>query len=488
MKSRMAWFLAVASIGVGCGLVKVNGKPLGSSSSSSAPEASPASAPSAQQASSGAPPTTTPASAPAARPGKTLDDLAKPGAKHRAWTPLQQYLELKTRDLYAVLVDADELGDKLSNAGRLAVIEMCMKQAPRDDDAAAGFAAMWAACGADVEAFSLDGFASELKQEGIGADTRTKMLDDAKQLVAAAKALGSKLTAIGDSGIAAIIGVGNTARKEWAAFATAHAQDLATLDELQDLLRESKNGLAGDCIAKTQPVFVKVARAAKWGSEVETSFDHTQWYLQKLPNTLEAHTATLAWSACAALVHGGGISLYNDVGSTTPWMSSNPNVPPRYVRRGPRTLTIAKLFEDKFEPKFGDRTLTMHGMKKPDVRYRPGITNTHNASGTPSDAVIGKLVKNGDETTIVFAAETVMRCVDWRDTNKISNITPSGDVMYEKKCMKREPDRAEYSDVVIGSAFTGGLAKGVEVVTVSGFPVIAFKGNKAVAVFGAKLR
>ena len=80
-----------------------------------------------------------------------------------------------------------------------------------------------------------------------------------------------------------------------------------------------------------------------------------------------------------------------------------------------------------------------------------------------------------------------MRCVDWRDTNKVQSITTGGNVQYEKQCMKRQAVDNEHSDVVTSTAFTSGLAPGVQLTEQFSFPVVGMKGAKFVAALGIKL-
>lgn len=102
---------------------------------------------------------------------------------------------------------------------------------------------------------------------------------------------------------------------------------------------------------------------------------------------------------------------------------------------------------------------------------RPMYKAERDGVQTPGEAIIAKLVKNGDETT----------------TNRVQSITTGSTVMYEKKCMKRQAVDNEYSDVVTSTAFTSGLAPGVQLTDQYSFPVVGMKGNKFVAALGIKL-
>lgn len=492
----------LASVVAGCGLIQVNGKPLGGSSSgtSSSPGASSASStapaeqpsPRPQPAEPSGQTAVAPRPAPA-EPGGTrsLDDFERVPKQRASWTPLQQYAAIRAGNKYQAMIIADELGDRLSHAGRLAVIEQCLPGVNgRKSESGSGSlkkdatsASRWAACAADVEAFDTKALAAEVQREGLTAADQRTFLANADASVKGANEIGAAVRAAAkdDPGVAAIVAMGKTARDEWSTFAAAHADQLAELARLQDLVRENRNELAGDCLDRTRPAMVKVVRATKW-RENDTPMDPNEFYVNLTPATTDAFIATAAWGACVALTHRSGNAIYEAATRTQYGWSTYKF--PRYYRRGPRTLTVAKLYQDPFKPKFADRALDMNdAIENPHDYYRGEVEG----SQTPHEAVIAKLVKNGDETTIKFSDAKVSRCVDWRDTNRIQNITPNGDVMYEKRCLRRGLVEVGYSDVVSATVFTSGLAAGVLLTEELGFPVVARKGNKFVAAFGIKL-
>jgi hypothetical protein len=477
----------------GCGLVQVNGKPLGGGSSSSSASSETTSASHAAQPASDDTPaaqpqvTATPSSTPAPRPPgpqgsgtKRLEDFENAGPKLGTWSPLQQYNAIRSKsDAYAVFMIADELGDRLSQAGRLAVIERCLKDKPKDVTSSS----LWAACAADVDAFHVDGLAKELQAEGARTSASQRFLSDASATVTEAKAVGAAVieAAKGDPGVAEIVAMGKTARDEWKAFAADHVEQLAELAKLQDLVRDNKNGLAGDCLDKTRPAMEKVVRATKW-REQDVPVDPSFFYVNLTPTTTSAFIATAAWGACVALTHKSGNAIYAAAMQTEYRYSQEEFA--RYLRRGPRTLTIAKLYQDPFKPKFADRSLDMRNkIANPHSYIRAEVEGTQ----SPHDARIAKLVKSGDETTVKFSGDKVIRCADWRDTNQVQTITPGGDILYVKKCMRRESVDNEYSDIVTATAFTDGLSPGVQLTEQFGFPVVGTRGNKFVTALGIKL-
>lgn len=486
----------VASLGAACGLVQVNGKPVSIGSSSSEPkqEQQPASQPEAKPAvaaASSANDSSMPASQPAAasaapsssEPGKQLEDIAKPGVRIASWTPVQQFIQLGDRDSYYALITADELGDKLSQAGRIAVVRRCLGDAKPE----ARSAALWAICSGDVEAFKLDAFGAELAKEGIDAGVRKQLLDSAKQTLDHAKAVGAAVTAAAkeDPGIEAIVAMGPTARNEWREFAAAHADELAALADMQDSVREEKNGLAKDCVAKTYAPFAKVIRSTKISDADQNLVSTLEYYVNSLPKALEAQLAVLSWSACAALVHTSGGALYTHAVSTRISLGGG-QFKRHFARRGPRSLTTAKLFDSKFAPKFTDRNLRLDAMTQPHGDYRVQVASYPGTQ--PVSSLVAKLVKDGDATTVKGKSYLAETCVDWRDTKKVNSVDTQGNVHYEKKCAKYENVRYDASDVETATAFVNGISPGLELTAEDNYPIYAMKGRRKVFVLGVPLK
>jgi hypothetical protein len=469
----------LASTLAGCGLIQVNGKPLGGSSPSSS--ASDETTPTSEATQPASTSTTAPLpSRPQPSGGKRLEDFEKYGAKLGAWSPLQQYNAIASKsDVYAAFAIADELGDRLSQAGRLAVVERCLKNKAKD----ATSSSLWAACAADVDAFNADGLTKELQAEGLRTSENQRFVSDANATLDEAKAVGAAVleAANADPGVSAIVAMGKAARDEWKTFASDHAELLAVLATLQDLVRENKNGLAGDCLDRTRPAMEKVVRATKW-REQDIPVDPSFFYVNLTPTTTSAFIATAAWGACAALTHPSGNAIYA-AAMQTGYRYSEEQFE-RYLRRGPRTLTVAKLYQDPFKPKFADRSLDMRDkIENPHSFIRAEVSG----SQTPHDAVIAKVIKSGDETTLTFSGDKIMRCTEWRDTNNVQTITPGGDILYVKKCMRRAAVDNEYSDVVTATVFTDGLAPGVQLTEQFNFPVVGMRGTKFVTALGIKL-
>ena len=184
--------------------------------------------------------------------------------------------------------------------------------------------------------------------------------------------------------------------------------------------------------------------------------------------------------ACATLVHEAGGAI-RDVGAVTTDTDENSHAP-RWLRRGPRSLLLAKLFSEDFKPKFVSRTLHMWDMLRFKGNYRVDVEGIK----TPHQAVVGKLVKAGEQTTINFSKSKI-GCSNWVDTKKVKYFQVNGDPVYEQKCTQRRVVDNEYEDVPTATAFTNGLTPGAQIIVQYDFPIVATKGNKYVAALGIKL-
>lgn len=82
-----------------------------------------------------------------------------------------------------------------------------------------------------------------------------------------------------------------------------------------------------------------------------------------------------------------------------------------------------------------------------------------------------------------FKANTVDACLQWTDTDRVSQISAGGSVTYEKVCKKCGQIPNQMSSVEVSSKFAAGIAPGVNVMVVYKFPVVVWKGKKFVSVF-----
>ncbi len=391
------------------------------------------------------------------------------------WTPVQQYMGNSARgdygyiDLYGAAVLADELGDKLSMAGRLSYIEECMKGAKPDATASL----QWAMCGQDVKDFDPAKLEAELVAEKVDAGEKKRIVEEAAQVIAEAKKVGAAIEAAAksDKGLTAVLALGTTARTEWAAFAQKNKDQLAMLDKLQDAVRANKEGLGGACLKTAAPAFQKLVHVSKppW----QDDGDIMDFYYRHLPETTEAYISTLTYAACVLALTDKGRGPYTVA-------ANRPIGAPGMARRGPRSLTAAKAYDDAFQPKFADRDFNVSSVKSLRGKLVLVGTDLVSSIGTPTYGKVAKIVKKDDElSTVSFAGDQVEECLQWKETSKVQQVT-NGNVSYEKVCVKRGMVDNQEGATDVPTVLLTGMAKGIDVVLVFGFPVVAYKSKEKV--------
>ncbi len=417
--------------------------------------------------------------------GKSIGDIkADKKAPFLSWTPAQQWM-LGTGSDYgygnpsAALVLADELGDRLSQIGRASLITNCFTNANADSTSAL----TWALCGNDVAALDLAKLDAELVAEGISQDSRTSVMNDVKSTLASAKKVGAAVEAAAksDPGVAAVLKLADTARAEWAAYASKNHDAILRSVALKDAARSGKSNDKGfeGCFEATQAPFAKLVRATAPKIPWDVRGDQMPGYVSYLITTPEGYITTLAYAACAYGQHEAGGSIFTAVVNQEGGGS----------RAGARSLTLAKAMDDSFKPKFAERALSIDGMRS---NWKLGIRLPEPsfvlAIQTAGGGVVASMKPDGDVTKISFKGDTVDACLQWKETSKVAQVSPNGSVSYEKVCKKRGQIANEASAVSIPTKYIAGIAPGVQITTVHDFPVVAWKGKKVTAVLGIALK
>ena len=468
--TRLLLSLVVAPA-LGCGLVQVNGKPLATNPSSSSSDGDASSAGGGGDGGGGTAST-------GGGGDKSMSDIAEPDPKApvTSWTPVQQSME-NVGGYGAALgrvVLADELGDKLSQLGRLKTIEICFK---RYGDIDAKAAVQWAVCGDDVRAASLDKADAEMKAEGLNRGDREQLLGYAKDALDDANKVGVVVEAAAkeDAGVAAILAAGKAARAEWKAFASANAPLLHTVRGLQDAVRKGSAKAFAGCADRTRPAFEKLVRGQRF---TDNGGDPLVSYVDQLRGKLDSHMVTMAYGACASGLDASGEGLYAAIG----------NGDAGTVLRGERTYVLMKLLASSFKPKFDDRALKLSDMMQPFVRTFikvPG--NWVTAIMTPNTGKIAKVTTSGDVTMLSFAKDKVEKCLEWRTTDRIASIR-DGEVRYEQECGRRGLVDNQIEDTEIATVFASGLKAGMMITMVNKFPVVAWTGKVNHVLLGVSLK
>lgn len=239
------------------------------------------------------------------------------------------------------------------------------------------------------------------------------------------------------------------------------------------------------CWDATQPAFAKLVRATKfhWDNDGD---DAVKGRIDELTTTPAAYYTVANFAMCAYAAHASGGVLASEALRPAPGTEI----------LGWRTMLIAKLLDQKFKPKFADRSLAWDG--------ELGPTKIIRESGNPDiqvawpggsmkiqTGVVKKMKKDGDDTTVSFTGSIVEDCLNWKETGKIRTWDTAGDPVYERICTKRgkvvddAPD-----DTTFGTKLTDGFAPGVGVAFIGGFAEECYndKAKKFVSILGVTVK
>ena len=395
-----------------------------------------------------------------------------------ALTPTQQWNSATdvgfNDDLYGLAAFADDMGDKLSEIGRARFLAACFengRQEPTSSDAVL----YWAICAADAKALNYDKLKAELKAEKQAEDDA-----DVAAIVTAAKkhvAFFDKEVA-SDTGLQALMKVGETANAEWKAYIDKNKAAFDRYVALKDGVRSKKtNAPAFDkCWEPTFAAFSKYIKATQWPWEMEG--DQLPAYMSVVVRDPGSYIAAVSYGACAYSVDPAGESLFVTAAGT--------QVGTAYA--GPRTTTIARLLDAKFAmPKFQDRSrsVRLDGLRR-GAMIHPAKADAVKAIMTMSSGVIGKVTVEGDVAKVTFKGEKIKACLQWKDTNKVQSYASNGDPNYERKCAKMGMVEEDLGTVEVHKAFVGGMAPGRTTALINRFPVYVYDTKKFVinAMFG----
>lgn len=430
----------------------------------------------------------------AASADKRMDDIKKPDATaaFTTWTPAQQWM-MSDGDRVAygyasevgALLLADELGDKLSEAGRVSMLDECFGAIYSNAELANSLIP-WAICGEDVKKLDLKKLDAELAAEGIGAEERADAIKDATAVLDKAKKYGEKVDAAAkdDPGVALFLKTAADGRAEWAAWIgknkPAYDQYLALKDGVRS--NKSNNAAFKGCETTTGPAFAKLVKATAPKIPWDVGRDYLPSYTDYMTATIDGYMTTVSYAACAWSHHESGEAIYAAAANHE---NGNPMVD---IHGGPRTHALTKFFAATFKPKFADRSIGGDWMTS---AWKTGVSmsgvNAIAAIMTPSDGVIGTLKADGDVTKVGFKGDKVEACLQWADSNKVKSISSGGDVQYDKKCLKRGMVDNQTTAVEVPTRYLQGAKVGDNITIVRQFPVVAWKGKKLTMLLGVKL-
>ncbi|HEY1550815.1 MAG TPA: hypothetical protein VGG28_23460, partial [Kofleriaceae bacterium] len=356
---------------------------------------------------------------------------ADPKTAFSAWTPINQWLVRSQSDPryqygYATnagsIALADELGDRLSELGRVSLIEGCFEYTT---DISNGLIS-WAICGEDVKAVDLKKLEAELDAGGISPKAHAEVLRRVHEIVDGARKIVDEIDNANEPGAAQLTKLVAAAKTEWADYLAKHKADFDRYLALKDGVRSGKTNDPAftGCYEATQPAFAKLVKAAKLKS---VNGDPMPGFVSQLIGSTEGYITTVSYAACAWSIHESGEAIY----------VAAANGPGGQVRAGWRSIALAKLLDPTLKPKFAQRSLRLN----PNSTTWQGGTQLSGVNDirkimTPSHGVIAALKVKGDVTGIVFKGNQVEECLQWQETNRVSQVN-NGNVSYEKVCKKR---------------------------------------------------
>jgi hypothetical protein len=418
---------------------------------------------------------------------RNIDSVDPPdaGTPMSQWTPAQQYSPMSAGrgpsrwgygGKFGLLLFADEMGDKLSEAGRFNLIQECIGYKKGGTE----HTLLWAMCGPDVKAFDIKKFEAELKADQISEYSLGMTMKTVNDIYGNAKKLGETIEAAAkdDPGVAAVLKLTDEAKAEWQKYLGAHKAEYERYLTLKDAVRSGKSNHKNfsGCWEATQPAFAKLVTATKF--PWEASRDYLPEYVNVMLTSTENYITVASFASCTYSVDAGGEALA---------AAALSNKAPR-IRVGWRTIALAKALDPKFKPKFADRSIdySENGMQSQWLSQgfiMSGINDTLKIM-TPKQGEIRKVKKDGDVTTISFKGGKVSQCLNWKETRKITSTAANGDPIYERICTKRGMVEDQTEDVEINTKFATGAAAGTSIWIVGKFPVTVWKGKKFVAVLG----
>jgi hypothetical protein len=395
------------------------------------------------------------------------------------WTPVQQWKfaqDLFNTNRVSALMYADMMGDKLSELGRAWMLEKCINGG-REANAEA--TAVWAVCGADAKALDLKKAEAEVKAEAAGDREGERVLEQIKNIKENGAKIGAAVEAAAkdDPGLQKVLKLADDAKAEWSAWVDKNGDLYARARAMVDGVHSNKtthNSFEG-CWDKTYPAFSKLVKATKFPWDPGNDYLPSYWF--EMLGTIDGYMTATAFAECAYSVHESGEAL----------VASSFNRPAGVLKWGARTVTLTKIADASFKPKFGDRSLSWPNMvSRVRDNYHAkfeGINDTAQIM-TPAEGAVGKVKVDGDVAKIDFKGDKVEACLQWVETKKVQSVSPNGDVQYEKQCKKRGMVENQTGSVEVSSKFTAGLKPGVQVAVIYKVPVVVWTGKKFVALFG----
>jgi hypothetical protein len=274
---------------------------------------------------------------------------------------------------------ADALGDRLSEFGRAALVQACLK-GKKD--------LFIAACLDDARHLDRKKLWRELDDPAFKPDIRLSLkfwfVGFTKQIAAEEQALAARAKQDG-AYKTVFVDVPGATTKEWAAFYKANPQLVALTRELEfGSLSGSRKATSG-CEAKVTPHLAKHLKAIKPDPEPQIRLGSADTPSGWVTNAAAFYCAKATDGAWAGLQYYFGEELLHGM-----WL------------RGPRTATVEKLLARAPDLEFDDRSRKLDDDMPRDA-YRATSAFGVGPSGRGDHGVVAKVTPKGDQVAIAFA-------------------------------------------------------------------------------------
>ncbi len=346
---------------------------------------------------------------------------------------------------YDPLYAADMFGTKLSQLGRLAVIELCTKSAKPID---------WVLCQSDIEAFDRKALGAEIRADKTErAFHRMVLRIKADQIAGKLTAHATKVQQITakDEAYPKLFALAKDAHKDWKSSppdATALALALAMDDANQT---ESTKARAG-CDDAALEAFSKVIAATPASSFKELKPDtQIQRTVGILLNDKSGYLAGVALYTCRqkhkdVLDRMIGTSLVRWPG-----------------HRGPRSSGLTAIIAADLKLDDASEKIELPAL------FRRRFESDASFGGGGRGAV-AKVKASGDKTDIEFVKklQKVKVCTSWKDSGRIEQVLGNGTVIYASTCLKYGMDTIDNASqpVTVDTKYATGVKAGVTAYTV----------------------
>ncbi len=316
---------------------------------------------------------------------------------------------------------ADALGPKLTEVGRFAYIHKCLRA--RDNEQPV----VWAMCQPDIDAFDRKKFANEVRMDTAvtGSDRMAMRLlvqDYDQQIKDHADAV-KKLIAK-DAGYATVFKTAEQGYKDFAKVDAAYVQLAADMDDAR--VTNSRKAFDG-CSEKAWPAWKKAVSAipAKKFANFKRAPGDENEIVQAVGVVIgdpTGYLATVSLYICEGL--GGDRDkmdyLAKALGNTASrW--------PGY--RGPRLSAQTAVMANGVTLDDRDARIDYPGVNH-------GWMDQNMSSSGGGRGVVASVKVSGGKAVVTFKKEFEKQeqCTNWKSSNKITQITSSGSLIYESWC------------------------------------------------------